>query len=119
MREIVLDTETTGLDALAGHRVVEIGCIELVNTVATGRTFHAYFNPEMIMPTGAQDIHRLSDEFLSHKALSPEKAAAFLAFIAVARLGIRSPQVDLGCPTCDHRSPGLPQLTHHAVRPAS
>jgi DNA polymerase-3 subunit epsilon len=57
MREIVLDTETTGLDPLAGHRVVEVGCIELVNTVATGKTFHAYFNPEMIMPAGAQDIH--------------------------------------------------------------
>ena len=69
MREIVLDTETTGLDPLAGHRVVEVGCIELVNTVATGRTFHAYFNPEMIMPTGAQDIHGLTDEFLSDKPL--------------------------------------------------
>ena len=62
---LVLDTETTGLDPLAGHRVVEVGCIELVNTVATGRTFHAYFNPEMIMPTGAQDIHGLTDEFLA------------------------------------------------------
>ena len=60
MREIVLDTETTGLDPLAGHRVVELGCIELINTVATGKTFHAYFNPEMIMPTGAQDVHGLT-----------------------------------------------------------
>src|SRR5205814_1392919 len=65
MREIVLDTETTGLDPLAGHRVVEVGCIELVNMVATGNTFHTYFNPEMIMPAGAQDIHGLSDEFLA------------------------------------------------------
>ena len=69
MREIVLDTETTGLDPLAGHRVVELGCIELINTVATGKTFHAYFNPEMIMPTGAQDVHGLSDEFLADKPL--------------------------------------------------
>jgi DNA polymerase III subunit epsilon len=67
MREIVLDTETTGLDPLAGHRVVELGCIELINTVATGKTFQAYFNPEMIMPTGAQDIHGLTDEFLADK----------------------------------------------------
>ena len=73
MREIVLDTETTGLDPLAGHRVVEVGCIELVNTVATGKTFHAYFNPEMIMPTGAQDIHGLSDEFLADKPLFAEQ----------------------------------------------
>ena len=69
MREIVLDTETTGLDPLAGHRVVELGCIELINMVATGKTFHAYFNPEMIMPTGAQDVHGLSDEFLADKPL--------------------------------------------------
>ena len=75
MREIVLDTETTGLDPLAGHRVVEVGCIELVNMVATGRTFHAYFNPEMPMPAGAQDIHGLSDEFLADKPRFAEQAS--------------------------------------------
>jgi DNA polymerase-3 subunit epsilon len=96
MREIVLDTETTGLDPLAGHRVVEIGCIELINTVATGKTFHAYFNPEMIMPTGAQDIHGLTDEFLSDKPLFAEKVEEFLAFIADAQLVIHNAQFDLG-----------------------
>jgi len=96
MREIVLDTETTGLDPLAGHRVVEVGCIELVNTVATGRTFHAYFNPEMIMPTGAQDIHGLTDEFLSDKPLFAEKVEEFLAFVADAQLVIHNAQFDLG-----------------------
>jgi DNA polymerase-3 subunit epsilon len=96
MREIVLDTETTGLDPLAGHRVVEVGCIELVNMVATGETFHAYFNPEMIMPTGAQDIHGLTDEFLSDKPLFAEKVEAFLAFIGDAQLVIHNAQFDIG-----------------------
>ena len=96
MREIVLDTETTGLDPLAGHRVVEVGCIELVNMVATGDTFHAYFNPEMIMPIGAQDIHGLTDEFLSDKPLFAEKVEAFLAFIGDAQLVIHNAQFDIG-----------------------
>jgi DNA polymerase-3 subunit epsilon len=96
MREIVLDTETTGLDPLAGHRVVEVGCIELVNTVATGKTFHAYFNPEMIMPAGAQDIHGLSDEFLADKPLFVDKVEEFLEFIADAQLVIHNAQFDIG-----------------------
>ena len=96
MREIVLDTETTGLDPLAGHRVVEVGCIELMNTVATGRTFHAYFNPEMIMPAGAQDIHGLTDEFLADKPLFAERVEEFLAFIADAQLVIHNAQFDIG-----------------------
>ena len=96
MREIVLDTETTGLDPLAGHRVVEVGCIELVNTVATGRTFHAYFNPEMLMPAGAQDIHGLSDEFLADKPLFAERVEEFLAFVGDAQLVIHNAQFDIG-----------------------
>src|SRR5579883_3510571 len=86
MREIVLDTETTGLDPLAGHRVVELGCVELENMVATGRTFHAYFNPEMLMPAGAQDIHGLSDEFLADKPRFAEKVEEFLEFLGDAEL---------------------------------
>lgn len=96
MREIVLDTETTGLDPLAGHRVVEVGCIELINTVATGNTFHAYFNPEMIMPAGAQDIHGLSDDFLADKPLFADKVEEFLAFIGDAQLVIHNAQFDIG-----------------------
>ena len=87
MREIVLDTETTGLDPLAGHRVVEVGCIELVNTVATGRTFHAYFNPEMIMPTGAQDIHGLTDEW--RKVLHTSKDQVAKVYPQSVYLGYR------------------------------
>jgi len=96
MREIVLDTETTGLDPLAGHRVVELGCIELVNLVATGRTFHAYFNPEMIMPTGAQDVHGLSDAFLADKPRFGERVEEFLSFIGDAQLVIHNAQFDVG-----------------------
>jgi DNA polymerase-3 subunit epsilon len=96
MREIVLDTETTGLDPLAGHRVVEVGCIELENMVATGRTFHAYFNPEMLMPAGAQDIHGLSDEFLADKPLFAERVEEFLAFVGDAQLVIHNAQFDIG-----------------------
>jgi DNA polymerase-3 subunit epsilon len=96
MREIVLDTETTGLDPLAGHRVVELGCVELVNMVATGKTFHAYFNPEMIMPAGAQDVHGLSDAFLADKSRFGERAEEFLEFIGDAQLVIHNAQFDLG-----------------------
>ena len=96
MREIVLDTETTGLDPLAGHRVVEVGCVELENMVATGRTFHVYFNPEMAMPAGAQDIHGLSDEFLADKPRFAEKVEEFLEFVGDAQLVIHNAQFDIG-----------------------
>ncbi len=81
MREIVLDAETTGLDPLQGHRVVEIGCLELVNHMPTGRSFHVYLNPDRDMPMGAFQVHGLSEEFLSGKPRFPEVVDDFLAFI--------------------------------------
>jgi DNA polymerase-3 subunit epsilon len=96
MREIVLDTETTGLDPLTGHRIVEVGCIELENLVATGRSFQAYFNPEREMPQGAMDVHGLTDAFLSDKPLFAERAEEMLAFIGDAQLVIHNAQFDLG-----------------------
>lgn len=81
MREIVLDTETTGLDPIDGDRIVEIGCIELINGVQTGRFFHAYLNPQRAMPLEAFKVHGLSDAFLSDKPLFSAVADAFLAFI--------------------------------------
>jgi DNA polymerase III subunit epsilon len=96
MREIVLDTETTGLDPLAGHRVVEVGCIELENLVATGRSFQAYFNPEREMPQGAMDVHGLTDAFLSDKPLFAERIDEMLEFIGDAQLVIHNAQFDLG-----------------------
>lgn len=86
MREIVFDTETTGLDPRTGDRIVEIGCVELINLVPTGKTFHAYFNPERDMPAGAEQVHGLSAAFLSDKPLFRDSAADLLAFIGDAPL---------------------------------
>ncbi len=82
MREIVLDTETTGLDPAAGHRLVEIACIELINSVPSGSFFHRYVNPERDIPAEAFAVHKLSLEFLGTKPLFAEIADEFLAFIA-------------------------------------
>ncbi|WP_404479544.1 DNA polymerase III subunit epsilon [Novosphingobium sp. BL-52-GroH] len=81
MREIIFDTETTGFDPKNGDRMVEIGCIEMVNRVTTGRTFHAYFNPERSMPAEAEAVHGLSDTFLADKPLFAASAQDFLDFI--------------------------------------
>lgn len=84
MREIVFDTETTGLNAEGGDRLVEIGCIELVDRCETGRTFHAYVNPERSMPPEAQAVHGLSDAFLADKPKFAEIADAMMAFFGDA-----------------------------------
>lgn len=81
MREIIFDTETTGFDPRNGDRMVEIGCIEMVNRVPTGRTYHAYFNPERGMPAEAEAVHGLSDAFLADKPLFSSCAQDFLDFI--------------------------------------
>ena len=81
MREIVFDTETTGLDPRTGDRMVEIGCIELVNLVPTGKSFHAYFNPERDMPPGAEQVHGLSATFLADKPRFSETIEDLLEFI--------------------------------------
>ena len=96
MREIVLDTETTGLDPSAGHRIVEIGCVELINHVATGRTFQRFINPEMEMPAEALAIHGLTDEFLAQKPVFAEVADSFLEFIEEPTLVIHNAEFDLG-----------------------
>lgn len=80
-REIILDTETTGLDPTAGHRIVEIGCVELINLIPTGRTYHQYINPERDMPTAAYEVHGLSEEFLSNHPKFLDIATAFLDFV--------------------------------------
>ena len=77
MREIVLDTETTGLSASAGDRLVEIGCLELFNHLPTGETYHQYINPTIPMPSEAQKIHGLSDEFLNDKPVFSQVAKNF------------------------------------------
>ena len=112
MREVVLDTETTGLDPLAGHRVVEIGCIELLNTVATGRTFQVYLNPEMPMPTGAMDVHGLTDEFLADKPLFADSVEALLEFVGDSQLVIHNAQFDLGFLNAELERVGRARLTN-------
>ena len=96
MREIVLDTETTGLNALGGHRIVEIGCIELVNHLATGQTYHQYINPEREMPEEAFAVHGLADDFLADQPKFSEIADAFLEFLGDATLVIHNAQFDMG-----------------------
>jgi DNA polymerase III subunit epsilon len=96
MREIVLDTETTGLEPAQGHRLVEVGCIELLNRIPTGATFHAYLNPERDMPAEAFAIHGLSSEFLSDKPLFADIVDDFLTFIGDAPLVIHNASFDHG-----------------------
>jgi len=95
MREIVLDTETTGLDPLRGDRLVEIGCVEIFNRMPTGQTFHRYFNPERDMPAEAFAVHGLSSEFLADKPFFAEEVDAFLAFIGDAPLVIHNASFDI------------------------
>lgn len=96
MREIIFDTETTGFDPLTGDRLVEIGCIELVNRVPTGETFHAYFNPQRMMPAAAEAIHGLSSNFLSDKPLFAESVEALLDFLGDCPLVAHNAQFDFG-----------------------
>ena len=95
MREIVLDTETTGLDPQDGHRIVEIGAVELYNHVPTGNVYHQYINPLISMPDQAFAIHGLSDEFLSDKPKFSEIAKEFLDFIGSAKLVIHNAAFDI------------------------
>ncbi len=96
MREIVFDTETTGLNPLTGDRMVEIGCVELFNRIETGRTFHAYFNPGRPMPAGAEAIHGLSDIFLSDKPSFHDRCEELLEFIADSPLIAHNASFDFG-----------------------
>lgn len=95
MREIVLDTETTGLDPAKGDRIVEIGAVELVNHLATGQSFHAYINPERDMPPEAEAVHGLSSAFLKDKPAFAAIAADFMAFIAGDPLIIHNASFDV------------------------
>ena len=96
MREIIFDTETTGLNPAGGDRIVEIGCIELFNRIETGRTFHAYFNPCRPMPTEAEAVHGLTDIFLSDKPNFSDKADELLEFLGDAPLIAHNASFDFG-----------------------
>jgi len=96
MREVVLDTETTGLSPKNGDRLVEIGCVELENHVATGEVFHCYINPERDMPAEAEAVHGLTAEFLADKPVFSEVASSFLEFVGSSPLVIHNSAFDLG-----------------------
>ena len=96
MREIVFDTETTGLDPSTGDRMVEIGCVEMVNRVPTGATYHAYFNPERDMPSAAEAVHGLSISFLETKPLFKQTAAELMEFLGDAPLVAHNAGFDFG-----------------------
>ncbi len=95
MREIVLDTETTGFEPSEGHRIVEIGAVELMNHLPTGRTYHQYINPERSMPKEAFEVHGLGDDFLRDKPVFANIGRAFLDFIADAPLVIHNAAFDM------------------------
>jgi DNA polymerase-3 subunit epsilon len=112
MREVVLDTETTGLDPLDGHRLVEVGCVELINGIPSGQTFHGYFNPERAMPAEAFAVHGLSEEFLKDKPFFSETAGDLIAFLGEAPLVIHNAAFDLGFLNAELervKQPGIPR----------
>ncbi len=111
MREIVFDTETTGLDPSTGDRLVEIGCIELVNRVATGRTFHAYFNPQRSMPIEAERVHGLNDAFLADKKCFHEHVVDLLEFISDSPLVAHNAQFDFGFLNWELGACGHPEVS--------
>jgi DNA polymerase-3 subunit epsilon len=110
IREIVLDTETTGLDPFAGHRIVEIGCIELVNHIPTGRSKQWYVNPQRDMPEEAFRVHGLSAEFLAKHPLFADVAADFLDFIGDAPLVIHNAGFDMKFVNAELEWSGRPAL---------
>lgn len=96
MRQVVLDTETTGLDPALGHRVIEIGALEIVNRQPSGATYHVYLNPEREIDAGAVQVHGLTNEFLADKPRFADVAHAFLAFVREAELVIHNAPFDVG-----------------------
>lgn len=110
MREIVLDTETTGLDPFDGHRIVEIGALELENHLPTGRTYHQYINPERDMPAEAFAVHGLSEKFLSGQPVFTKIVEEFLQFVATAPLIIHNASFDMKFINAELKWAGKPAL---------
>jgi DNA polymerase-3 subunit epsilon len=110
MREIIFDTETTGLDPRTGDRMVEIGCIEMFNRIATGRTFHAYYNPGRPMPAEAEAVHGLSDVFLADKPEFAHRVHELLEFIGDSPLIAHNAGFDFGFLDAELRICGHPPV---------
>ncbi len=110
MREIVLDTETTGFEPSEGHRIVEIGAVELENHMPTGNTYHQYINPERNMPREAFEVHGLGDDFLRDKPVFKEIGRSFLDFIGDAKLVIHNAAFDVKFLNFELKRMGLPTI---------
>ncbi len=95
MRQVILDTETTGLEASAGHRIIEIGCVELVNRRNTGKHFHRYLNPDRAVEEGAREVHGIDDDFLVQQPRFAEVAQEFVEFVSDAQLVIHNADFDV------------------------
>ncbi len=115
MRQIVLDTETTGLNAKSGDRIIEIGCVEMVNRRLTGNNFHYYINPERDSDPGALAVHGLTTEFLSDKPKFAEIANAFCEFVRDAEIIIHNAAFDVGFIDAEFERLGLPKFAEHVA----
>ena len=115
MREIVIDTETTGLDPANGHRIVEIGCVELLNAIPTGEIFHCYIDPERDMPEAAFRVHGLSAEFLASKPVFAEVARDFLTFIDGARIIAHNAEFEMRFLNAELGLLGFEPIAHDCV----
>ncbi|WP_033074371.1 DNA polymerase III subunit epsilon [Sphingopyxis sp. MWB1] len=116
MREIIFDTETTGLDPKAGHRLVEIGCVELIDRRETGRTFHAYYNPQRDMPPEAEAVHGLSIQFLSNKPLFADHIEELLDFLGDAPMVAHNAAFDFGFINAEFARAGRAALDMQRMR---
>lgn len=114
-REIVLDTETTGLSASEGDRLVEIGCVELINHIPTGNHYHIYLNPERDMPEEARKVHGLDDAFLADKPLFADKADEFVEFLQDSTLVIHNAPFDMGFLNAELEWSGRPRLANKVI----
>lgn len=110
MREIVLDTETTGFRPSEGHRIVEIGCVELLNHVPTGAVWQSYVNPERDMPDGAFQVHGLSEAFLADHPVFAEIVSEFMDFLGDAKLVIHNAEFDMGFINAELKTLGFPAV---------
>ncbi len=110
MRHIVLDTESTGLDPSEGDRIVEIGALELINYIPTGKTYHQYINPERPIPAGATAVHGITDDFVADKPVYAEIVAAFDEFIGDSPLVIHNAEFDMKFLNAEYKRLGLPAL---------
>lgn len=110
MREIVLDTETTGLEPSDGHRLLEIGCVELINHIPTGKTYHQYINPERDVPADAVAVHGLDNKFLNDKPVFSQIYDDFLGFIGEARLVIHNAEFDMKFINAELMAVGHPSI---------